>query len=89
MMTELLTCPVFHRPLSGTLRIVDGALSVKCRACGGVHLISRTELEREWDERQRKTPVECPPHTQPASLVHLPTQPGGNLRVRAGGTNLL
>lgn len=59
-----LFCPVYHRPLSGTMRLVEDALSVKCRACGGIHLVSRVELEREWDEK-RKILSESPnPFTQ-------------------------
>lgn len=45
---EALLCPVWKRPLSGTLRIVAEGVSVKCRACGGIHVVSRAELERRW-----------------------------------------
>lgn len=44
-----LICPVRNRPIAGSLRMVRGALSVKCRFCGEVHLISRNDLDSQWD----------------------------------------
>jgi hypothetical protein len=67
MAGTLLTCPVWHRPLAGTLRIIEDALSVKCRACGDIHLISRSDLNSAWDAQQ-KTALEGD---------HLPQEPVG------------
>lgn len=46
--TTLLLCPVWHRPTSGTIRIVASGLDVRCRACHGTHVFPLAHLQREW-----------------------------------------
>lgn len=47
-------CPIRHRPIAGTLRLMHGSLSVKCKFCGEIHIISRAELEQRWSEIEQE-----------------------------------
>ncbi len=53
-MTEALFCPIRNRPLAGALRVVRGALSVRCKFCGEIHLIRRVDLNEQWDALEQK-----------------------------------
>lgn len=69
-MVQSLICPVRHRTMAGSLRLLQGALSVRCHYCHQDHIISRDQLLADWNTLEQK---EMPGQFFPVLASHLDT----------------